>query len=123
MIVDIDWPALIKDILEHHGWSCTRLASELKSSQQAVSSWKRDVRTPSVYFRKKLRDIIEGLGINVTSYEITENHLIVPAVHLNVDPEIIELAQELMKVDKVIRTGTIQIMIKTTKDLNNVITR
>ena len=65
------FPELLKYQRELRGWSQAKMAEEIGSSPNRISSWERGVMLPSAYFREKLCHLLsmnaQELGLITTS--------------------------------------------------------
>ena len=67
----MDWPALVKAITGRLMISQVELAERCGVAQQTVSAWKRGRRVPSLYARRKLRDLATEAGVPFPASEAT----------------------------------------------------
>jgi PAS domain S-box-containing protein len=62
---NIKWPHLVESILDKLLLSQSELAELCEVSQQTISSWKKGYRTPGLYAKRKLLEIIENSKIDI----------------------------------------------------------
>lgn len=64
---NIEWPHLVESILDKLLLSQSELAELCEVSQQTISSWKKGYRTPGLYAKRKLLEIIENSSIEIST--------------------------------------------------------
>ena len=64
----IDWHLLAKEMLQ--GFTQQELAERCKASQQSVSNWKNKTRNPGIFAKRKLFELAQKKGIDLSKYEI-----------------------------------------------------
>ncbi len=106
MRVNINWAILVTDLLEHKVWTQTKLGDYCKVTQQAISGWSTGTRSPDIYGRNQLRAAIAKLGWDITTYQVNQNQLTLPA--MDVDLELMKVAKELMKLSEAARHRVIE---------------
>jgi len=62
---NVDWPQLVKAILETLIITQSQMAERCGVSQQTVSTWKRAKRTPNIYSQRQLANLAQEAGINL----------------------------------------------------------
>jgi hypothetical protein len=71
---NLNWPSLTSDILSNSNFNQTTLAQKCKVSQQSVSNWTTDTRSPGVYARNILRTLAGRYRLNLENYKFTSNN-------------------------------------------------
>ena len=68
MKAKINWSKLVVYILEDLFFSQKELAELCNVTQQSISNWKMQVRSPGPYAKRKLTEIAENNGISLSSF-------------------------------------------------------
>ena len=68
---NIDWAKLTDDLLESMVVTQTALADRCKVTQQSISNWKNGVRSPGIYARQKLRELIAESNLELNNYALS----------------------------------------------------
>lgn len=95
---NLDWSKLTSDILRILKMNQVALAAECKVTQQTVSCWKTDSRSPGVYTRNKLRDLAAEAKLNFKRYKV--NNLPKPAYQKELPEDVLAFAQVLSVLPK-----------------------
>ena len=66
----IDWSQMVAFILEELFFSQKELAEHCHVTQQSISNWKMEVRSPGPYAKRKLTEIASNAGIRPSSFKI-----------------------------------------------------
>ena len=69
---DLDWSRLTDDLLENLVVTQTDLAERCMVTQQSISNWKNGVRSPGLFARKKLFELLDKSSLKVESYALKE---------------------------------------------------
>ena len=70
---NIDWAKLTDDLLETMVVTQTTLADKCKVTQQSISNWKNGVRSPGIYARQKLRELVKDSNLELDDYVLPPN--------------------------------------------------
>jgi transcriptional regulator with XRE-family HTH domain len=73
MKAKINWSKLVIYILEDLFFSQKELAELCNVTQQSISNWKMEVRSPGPYAKRKLTEIAENHGIRPSSFRRSGN--------------------------------------------------
>jgi transcriptional regulator with XRE-family HTH domain len=65
----IDYHLLVRELLEGLFLSQQELAVRCRISQQSVSNWKTRTRNPGIFARKKILELAQKEGIDISKYE------------------------------------------------------
>ena len=68
MKAKINWSNLVIYILEDLYFSQKELAELCNVTQQSISNWKMQVRSPGPYAKRKLTEIAEANGISLSNF-------------------------------------------------------
>ena len=66
----LNWAAIVDDIQENLVMTQNALAEKCNVSQQSVSNWKTNTRSPGVYARNVLRGLCKEAGLKLELYKI-----------------------------------------------------
>ena len=67
---NLNWSQLTDDILENLQLTQHDLAIACKVTQQSVSNWKTNTRSPGVYARNKLRELSAEAKLKIKKYKV-----------------------------------------------------
>ncbi|MCM8531249.1 MAG: helix-turn-helix domain-containing protein [Lentisphaeraceae bacterium] len=65
---DIDWARLTDDVLGSLVLTQNDLASRCKVTKQSISNWKNGLRSPGIFAREKLMELLDELKIERDKY-------------------------------------------------------
>ena len=85
----INWSKLVTYILEDLFFSQKELAELCNVTQQSISNWKMQVRSPGPYAKRKLTEIAEANGLKLSVFRKYED----PVREMNKDSALFELIE------------------------------
>ena len=83
-IRNLDWAALINDLLRILALTQNELSEKCNVSQQSVSNWRAGVRRPGVFARHVLRELANNANLTLDTYltkpkpKVTESSIEIP---------------------------------------------
>lgn len=94
---NLNWSQLTDDILEKLDINQSELAKLCKVTQQTVSNWKTNTRSPGVYARNKLRELSADAKLKIDKYKIknADKSGVLGKPDLDLPEEILAFAQRL----------------------------
>ena len=67
---DVDWARLTDDLLGNLVYTQKDLAEKCKVTQQSISNWKNGLRSPGIFAREVLLDLLKEAGITHEDYRV-----------------------------------------------------